>query len=293
MKTFRQRLIHLHACPQVTRSLLNKWLKQDPDLTTLLKMTPEEISTIFRVPSTNSQIIYKHIHDTSIMKKLDTEEQLYGCVTIFDKDYPELLKIIPDPPLVLYTKGNAKLLQHPLPLSVVGTRTPSNYALPAMRQILTPLIKSNFCMISGMAMGIDQYVHRLAIQYGGTTIAVIGSGFDHIYPRNNLALYKHMCDSQLIISEHPPDRPPRKYHFPERNRIISGLSEATLVIEARLRSGSLITVDQALEQGREVFAMPGPIGSKTSEGCHYMIREGATLIQGYQDIIHAYAEKLK
>ncbi|UOR12736.1 DNA-processing protein DprA [Halobacillus amylolyticus] len=293
MNTFKQRLIHLHACPQVSRSLLNKWLKLDPDLATLLKITPEKISTTFRLPSENSLVIYKYLHGTSIMKKLDTDEQGYECVTIFDTDYPELLKTIPDPPLVLYIKGNKKLLKHPLTLSVVGTRTPSNYALPAMRQILIPLIKSNFCMVSGMAMGIDQCVHRLAIQHGGTTIAVIGSGFDHIYPRNNLALYKHMGDTQLIISEYPPDRPPRKYHFPERNRIISGLSEATLVIEARLRSGSLITVDQALEQGREVFAMPGPIDSKTSEGCHYMIREGATLLQGYQDIIHAYAEKLK
>ncbi|WP_163530544.1 DNA-processing protein DprA [Halobacillus ihumii] len=291
MNTFRQRLIHLHDCPYVSRKLLRAWLKKDPSLSYLPNISPKEIAASLQLSHETARSIYNHIHDSTIMKKLDINEQIYNCVTYFDEAYPALLKIIPDPPLVLYTRGDMTLLHHPLTLSVVGTRTPSKYAFPAMEQILLPLIQSNFCIVSGMAVGVDQHAHRLALQHKGSTIAVMGSGFEHLYPRNNPALFTHLCERQLVISEYPPSRPPRKFHFPERNRIISGLSEATLVIEARLKSGSLITVDQALEQGREVLSLPGPIGSKTSEGCHAIIKEGARLIQSHQDVLSAYREK--
>ncbi|MFD2925511.1 DNA-processing protein DprA [Halobacillus naozhouensis] len=292
MNTFRQHLIRLHDCPYVTRKLLRTWLKEDPSLSDLLIISPKEIASILQITQEKARSIYIYLHDSTIMKKLDINEHKYKCVTYFDEEYPALLKIIPDPPLVLYTLGDIELLQHPLTLSVVGTRTPSKYAFPAMKQILLPLIQSNFCLVSGMAVGVDQHAHQLAVQHKGTTIAVMGSGFEQLYPRNNLPLFTHLCEHHLVISEYPPDRPPRKFHFPERNRIISGLSEATLVIEARLKSGSLITVDQALEQGREVLSLPGSIGSSTSEGCHAIIQEGARLVQSHQDVLSAYREKI-
>ncbi|WP_231572578.1 DNA-processing protein DprA [Halobacillus sp. BBL2006] len=225
------------------------------------------------------------------MKKLDTDLQNYHCITIFDEAYPSTLRTIPDPPLVLYAAGNVALLDRVLSLSVVGTRKPSSYAYPAMRKILLPLIDYGFTIVSGMAQGVDQYAHQLSVESGGATIAVLGSGFHHIYPTNNIALYQRMASEHLVLSEYPPDRSPKKFHFPERNRIISGLTRATFVIEARLKSGSLITVDQALEQGRDVYAMPGLPGNPTSEGCHKMINDGAKLVHNHQDILEDWVEK--
>lgn len=250
-----------------------------------------QLSDAAQIPLDRSKAILHHITDPNIMKKLDKFRKQFHYITCFDKNFPSSLTHIPDPPLVIYAKGNLQLLHHPLNLSVVGTRTPSQYAFPAMNKVLRPLIQADFHIISGMAMGIDQCAHQLAIKNSGQTIAVIGSGFQCLYPKNDLGLFKTIAENHLLISEYPPDRSARRYHFPERNRIISGLSEATLVIEARMKSGSLITVDQALEQGRDVYALPGPIGSKTSEGCHHIIKQGAYLVQSYQDILRGYCEK--
>ncbi|WLR46959.1 DNA-processing protein DprA [Halobacillus litoralis] len=227
------------------------------------------------------------------MKKLDIYDQKYTIVTVFDHTYPLYLKTIPDPPYVLYTKGDVSLLHTPLSISVVGTRKPSPYAFPAMKSVLVPLIQSGFTIVSGMAQGIDQLAHKLATEYNGKTIAVLGSGFQHIYPKNNPILYNTLAQEHLVVSEYPPDCAPKKYHFPERNRLIAGLTPSTFVIEARLKSGTLITVDQALEQGKDVYALPGPAGRITSEGCHKMINEGAKLVHTYHDILEDWLEKFE
>ncbi|MGI8315110.1 DNA-processing protein DprA [Halobacillus mangrovi] len=226
------------------------------------------------------------------MKKLDTDLQKIHCLTIFDNNYPSLLRSIPDPPLVLYAIGNLMLLEHPLSLSVVGTRKPSSYAYPSMKKILSPLIQQGFTIVSGMAKGVDQFAHHLALAYNGATIAILGSGFHHIYPTNDIALYQRLVSEHLVLSEYPPDRPPKKFHFPERNRIISGLTSGTFVVEARVKSGSLITVDQALEQGKDVYAMPGMPGNPMSEGCHKMINDGAKLVHSHHDILEDWEEKI-
>ncbi|WP_082234183.1 DNA-processing protein DprA [Halobacillus massiliensis] len=287
MLSKRDALLILSQNPFVTRPVIRKMMKEDL-LTHLFQLSPTDLSSALSIPYKRSQSILQLIKDDNIMKKLDKINKGNSTITFFDKQFPQSLRHIPDPPFVLYTKGNQNLLSHSLTLSVVGTRTPSDYAYSSMERLLPPLIKAHFLIVSGMASGVDQKAHQLALDYGGSTIAVLGSGFHFPYPKNNPSLYNRLAEHQLLISEYPPDRPPRKYHFPERNRIISGLTESTLVIEARMRSGSLITVDQALEQGRNVYAVPGPIGLPTSEGCHHIIQQGAQLVKDYQDILQDY-----
>lgn len=293
MENRRKRLLLLYDSPHMTRPLLKKILQIDTSLLYPFSITPHVFSQRLAIPYQRAKSIVEHIKDPNIMKKLDNFESDFSILTWFDKQFPMPLRSIPDPPLVLYIQGESTVLQSPLSISVVGTRNPSSYAFPSMRNVLIPLIRSGFTIVSGMAKGIDQYAHRLATEQQGKTIAILGSGFYHIYPRNDMALYDRMVREHLIISEYPPDRPPKKYHFPERNRIISGLTPSTFVIEARLRSGTLITVDQALEQGRDVYALPGPAGSITSEGCHKMINDGAKLVHTYHDIVEDWIEKFE
>ncbi|WP_226578734.1 DNA-processing protein DprA [Halobacillus litoralis] len=286
MDTRKQRLLCLHDTPYVTRPLLKKLLKLDPHLITPFSITPRQLSQMVPIPITRAEKIIRTVQDPNIMKKLDKYQQNYTLLTWFDPQYPASLRSIPDPPLVLYVQGNLDILNTSSSLSVIGTRNPSPYAYPAMRLVLTPLIQQGMTIVSGMAKGIDQYAHTLSLEYGGRTMAVLGSGFHHIYPRNNLSLYNQMAKDHIVISEYPPDRPPKRYYFPERNRIISGLTPSTFVIEARMKSGTMITVDQALEQGRSVYALPGPAGSLTSEGCHYLINEGAKLVHTHHDLMN-------
>ncbi|WP_342742121.1 DNA-processing protein DprA [Virgibacillus siamensis] len=206
-------------------------------------------------------------------------------ITLVDEDYPIVLKTIKDAPLVLYALGDTGLLNKFPLLSVIGTRNPSQDALSKMEKFVVPLVRKNWVIVSGMATGIDSMAHQQALKYNGHTIAVLGGGFHHIYPKHNILLFKQICESGLVLSEYPPDLPPQRYHFPERNRIISGLSFGTLVIEATERSGTLITVDQALDQGREVYAVPGNPLRLQSIGCHKMIQDGAKLVQEPEDIM--------
>ncbi|SDO84847.1 DNA processing protein [Halobacillus aidingensis] len=293
MKDRRTRLLLLHDSSHMTRPLLRKLLQNDPSLLHPFSCTPAQLSKDVSIPLSRAQSILRHITDPNIMKKLDKYDQKYTIITLFDHIYPENLKTIPDPPYVLYTEGDVSLFHSPLSISVIGTRRPSSYAFPAMKSVLIPLIQSGFTIVSGMAQGIDQLAHTLAAEYNGKTIAVLGSGFQHIYPKNNPLLYRSLTENHLVVSEYPPDCPPKKYHFPERNRLIAGLTPSTFVIEARLKSGTLITVDQALEQGKDVYALPGPAGRVTSEGCHKMINEGAKLVHTYHDILEDWLEKFE
>lgn len=210
---------------------------------------------------------------------------MYATITIVDENYPTVLKQIKDPPIVLYGLGNLSLLSHTPIISVIGTREPSKEARLKTEFIVKPLIESDWLIVSGMAKGIDSYAHHLALNHQGKTIAVLGGGFKHIYPKQNIDLFKKIVEHGLVLSEYPPHIPPARYHFPERNRIISGLSFGTLVIEAKEKSGTLITVDQALDQGREVYAVPGSPLVLQSKGCHQMIQDGAKLVIHAEDII--------
>ncbi|MFD1018169.1 DNA-processing protein DprA [Thalassobacillus hwangdonensis] len=265
-------------------------LTVDPSLNLFFTLSSKSLSETLQIPLKRATLIYHELHDETYRRLMETSMNKYSITAFLDADYPALLKCIPDPPLVLYLNGDPSLL-HTMPsISVIGTRRPSKDAFDTMNHLLPPLIKHGWVIVSGMAVGVDQFAHQLSMRYDGKTIAVIGSGFEHIYPKSNTTLYHRIADSHLVVSEYPPHVKAQRHHFPERNRIISGLTFGTLVIEAKARSGSLITVEQALEQGREVFAVPGSILNPQSEGCHQMIQDGAKLVRNTYDIIENYPE---
>lgn len=207
-------------------------------------------------------------------------------IDINSKFYPERLKNIDNPPKQLYCLGNIELLNYKNNIAIIGSRNYSDYGKKATKDFSEGLSKNEICIISGLAKGIDAFAHGGCLNVGGKTIAVLGSGIDVIYPKENEKLfYKIIENNGLIISEYPLGTKPEKQHFPARNRIISGLSDGILVIEARKNSGTNITVDFALEQGKDVFVIPGNIYSKTSDGTNFLIKEGAVPVTYYKDIL--------
>lgn len=206
-------------------------------------------------------------------------------IDLNSKYYPEKLKNINGKPRELYCLGNLELLNYKS-IAVIGSRNYSNYGKRAAMEFSYNLAKQNICIVSGMARGIDSFAHEATLKAKGKTIAVLGSGLDVIYPKESIKLYEDIIKNDgLIISEYLLGTPPRKQNFPARNRIISGLSDGVLVIEARKNSGTNITVDFALEQGKDVFVIPGDIYSKTSDGTNFLIKEGAIPVTDYKDIL--------
>ena len=198
--------------------------------------------------------------------------------------FPALLKQIPDPPMVLFCDGRISRSEQPC-FSIVGSRKATSYGKNTARHLARELTMRGFCIVSGMAAGIDTAAHRGALDAGGTTLAVMGAGLNHIYPSQNKGLFKEITGAGAALSEFSLNDPPRAGHFPVRNRIIAGMSCGTLVVEAAQKSGSLITARLAGEYNREVFAVPGSIGSFQSRGTHRLLRDGARLVENEQDII--------
>lgn len=285
LKSVRNRLIHLIHCRSMTRNRLRRVMKHDPTLESLFSLSATEIHHLYKFPLSAAKSIYEDLRNPSIRQQICDEISNFKIITIVDESYPPVLNTIKDAPLVLYAAGDTSLLELSPAISVIGTRKPSPEAIPKMRLIVKPLVKEGWVIVSGMARGIDSLSHRMALQNNGKTIAVLGGGFHHIYPKENLSLFRQLIEKGLVLSEYPPDRRPEKYHFPERNRIISGLGFGTLVIEAMERSGTLITVDQALDQGREVYAVPGSPAIRQTIGCHKLIQDGAKLVHHHKDIL--------
>ena len=204
-------------------------------------------------------------------------------ITLKDNLYPEALKNIPDPPVVLYCRG--KLERDAVCVAVVGSRRATVYGLEMTRRLSQELASHGVTVVSGMARGIDSKAHSGALESGGRTIAVLGCGVDVVYPSENLSLMNKICQSGAVISEYLPGTPPIPFNFPARNRIISGLTQGVVIVEANEKSGSLITADFALEQGREVFAIPGNINSMNSIGTNKLIKEGAKIVTNICDIL--------
>jgi DNA processing protein len=201
-----------------------------------------------------------------------------------EADFPPQLENIPQPPAVLFVVGDASLLLYPQ-VAIVGARGASAAGLAHARAFARALADAGFAITSGMADGIDGAAHTAALDAGAKTLAVIGTGADRVYPRKHHALARRIAAHGVLVSEFPPGTPARPDHFPRRNRIISGLALGTLVIEAGLRSGSLITARLAAEQGREVFALPGSIHNPLARGCHRLIRDGARLVEAAAEIV--------
>jgi len=209
----------------------------------------------------------------------------HALVTLTSPDYPLLLKQLPDAPFALFVKGNTQLLGASQ-LAVVGSRNPTPYGREIAESFGKHLTQCGLAITSGLAAGIDAASHRGAVAGSGQTIAVCGTGLDTVYPRSSEALAKEIVErGGALVSEFPPGTPPRKANFPQRNRIISGLSLGTLVVEAALHSGSLITARMAGEQGREIFAIPGSIHNPMAKGCHQLIRQGAKLVDSTEDVL--------
>lgn len=205
-------------------------------------------------------------------------------ITLADDEYPQRLLEIADPPAVLYAIGDLQWLNHPS-IAIVGSRNATPQGEKNAHSFAHEMCNQGLCIVSGMALGIDGAAHRGAIKSTGATIAVVGTGVDIVYPAKHRELAHQIAERGLIISEFPLGTPSKAQNFPRRNRIISGLSSGCLVVEANIKSGSLITARQAAEQGREVFAIPGSIHSPVSKGCHQLIKQGAKLVESAQDIL--------
>lgn len=219
-------------------------------------------------------------------KVLREEFKEFDSISIMDPEYPEELLWMHNPPVLLFYSGNIDLLKHPK-IAVVGSRSCSRTGIQSVEKIINEL-NNELIVVSGLAKGIDAAAHYAAIRNGGKTIGVIGTGLDVFYPRSNKQLQKYMGGSHLVLTEYGPSQGPQKHHFPERNRIIAGLSRAVIVAEARLRSGSLITCERAMEEGRDVFAIPGSILDGRSDGCHHLIQEGAKLVTSGKDVLDEF-----
>ena len=205
-------------------------------------------------------------------------------LTLGDPDYPRTLLESPDPPLLLYVQGDPKLLQRPS-IAVVGSRRPSAQGRDNAQDFARQFGAAGYVVVSGLALGVDGAAHEGALASGTPTVAVVGTGLDRVYPKRHLELARRIAVQGALVSEYLPGTPPLRENFPQRNRIIAGLCQGTLVVEAALQSGSLITARLANEAGREVFAIPGSIHAEQSRGCHALIRDGARLVESAAEVL--------
>ena len=274
----RDHLIALSLLPFLTPArirLLREWF--DP-LAEIGRAPSATIGGLLKIPPEQAVLVKNPLTDERVAALRDS------VVTLLDDDYPPRLREIVDPPLVLHCRGNRELLRRPA-IAIVGSRRASEYAVNAATHVASPLAAAGVVIVSGLAIGIDAAAHRAALEAGGATIAVLGTGIDIIYPRSHTRLFRRIAKEGLILTELAPGTPPFAGNFPIRNRIISGLTSGTVIVEATSRSGSLITARTAAEQNREVFAIPGSVFSAGSEGTHRLIQYGAKLVHEPQDIL--------
>lgn len=236
----------------------------------------------------------RKLHEVSIRDDLDWLEanDRHHVLTIDDPHYPRLLKETASAPLILFVNGDINVLNDPQ-LAIVGSRNPTQSGRDLAYDFAKHLATSGLCITSGLALGVDGFSHKGALDAGAPTIAVTATGLDRVYPARHRKLAHQIVEQGAIVSEFPIGTEPRAQHFPQRNRIISGLSVGVLVIEAAVKSGSLITARQASEQGREVFAIPGSIHNPLARGCHHLIRQGAKLVETAEHILEEIAESLE
>lgn len=242
----------------------------------------------FGMSQQKAELIVAGLQDQTLLEKelLEIEKQQADFITILCEEYPKLLKQISVPPAVLYYQGDVRLLAHEKMFACVGARKAHSYAKDCLESLVTPMIEGDWVIVSGGAAGADTYAHQAALDHGGKTIVVVGSGLCHQYPSRNKKLFEQVVQSGgLIVSAFAMQTMPEARCFPIRNRIVSGLSIGCLVLQAASKSGALITAHFALEQGREVFAVPGPVYDPLSAGCHELIQQGAKLVTKTEDIL--------
>lgn len=273
--------LHLLHAPRLGFSGVKQLLTVFGDASSIVSQRtfPEQL----KLPQATKDYLLK-ADDDQIQAELDwLAKPDNHILPLSDALYPAQLKEISDPPLVLFVKGSVDCLLLPQ-LAVVGSRNADNSGLQNTKLFCSQLVKQGLLITSGLAAGIDSAAHQAALQAGGKTIAVMGTGINSIYPKNNRQLAKDIVQSGAVVSEFPLNTPPKAHHFPRRNRIIAGLSLATLVVEAAERSGTLITARLAMEQNRPVMAIPGSIHNPRVKGCHALIKQGAKLVESAEDI---------
>jgi len=279
-----QHLLALHYVYPLTFNVYKKLIQSIESIDNLSTISPTKLANILQTSLKKSETIlqnYLKMLQVDLLSAYEAES--IKTVPYNDKYYPKSLFELVDPPTVLYAKGDVTLLTKERKIAIVGSRNATNYSSMALDFIIPPLVEQNFVIVSGLAKGADSLAHTSTIHYGGKTIGVLGNGFFHVYPRENRSLTEEMVKNHLLITEYPPYVGPKKWQFPMRNRIISGISEAIVVTEAALSSGTLITTDHALEHGKDIFVVPGPIHSELSKGTNQLLKEGAIPIwNGYQ-----------
>ena len=274
----------LRSVPLVGNVTFRRLIEHFGSPATALSASLEQLSGVKGLTAPAALSIKRYDHS----KAAETESEAFAksgahLVTLLDDRYPSLLKEIPDPPPYLYLKGTLPASR--TTIAVVGSRSASDYGISITSRLSRELAEQGVTIVSGLALGVDTAAHRAALQAKGATIGVLGCGIDLVYPSINRQLYREMEERGAIISEFPVGTPPDAPNFPRRNRIISGLSRGVLVVEAAEKSGSLITAGFALEQGREVFAVPGNITFRASRGTNSLIKQGAKLVESVSDII--------
>lgn len=288
MLSIREKIywIWLSRLPRIGTRTIENLLKKYKTLEEVYKLDIDELITNENIGNKLAQTIVSEEYRKNLDKYIEyMEKEKINIVTIEDNEYPQKLKMIDDYPMYLYTKGNIDLLNKKS-IAMVGTRNCTNYGRKVAVNLSKKLVDNNVVVISGLARGIDTFSHIGALRRESSTIAVLGCGIDKIYPKENEKLAKEIINKKgLIVSEYVIGSKIEKMNFPARNRIISGLSKGVVVIEAPQKSGALITVDFALEQGREVFAVPGNIDSIFSKGTNDLLKEGAKLVNNINDIL--------
>lgn len=266
--------------PRTIAKLQKRW----PDLQEMFQRSAQELESAGLPPLLAQTITGFDLNQVDADLNWQKEAQNHHLLTWDCKNYPALLKEITDPPVILYAKGQLSCLEQ-TKLAIVGSRNPSIIGSENAKQFAKELSKHKITIVSGLALGIDAQAHIGCLEAGGQTIAVLGTGIDCIYPRRHFKLAEQITQNGLLLSEFPLKSPPIAGHFPRRNRIISGLSLCTLVVEAAIKSGSLITARMALEQNRDVLAIPGSIHNPLARGCHYLLQQGAKLVTSVNDVL--------
>ncbi len=286
MLTDRERLILLNCVPDVGPVQVRRLLDAFGGIKALCAASEAQLRRVWGIGSVTALQLVSTCRTPGLAEEEIRLARRHGCeiVTQLDEGYPARLREIHDPPLVIYRKG-----RWPQPdeaaVAIVGSRRASLYGQQAAERLAYELALRGVTVISGLARGIDAAAHRGALRADGRTVAVLGSGMSRLYPPEHEALAAEVAERGAVLSEYPMGMAPLPHNFPRRNRVISGLSLGVVVVEAADRSGALITADMALEQGREVFAVPGPVDSVTSQGTHGLLKQGARLVTSVEDIM--------
>lgn len=290
--TSRDIFLHLSLIdtigPVVVRHLVQKLSLEG--LSALYRLTLQDFVHTFGLSELCATKLYNGLRDQALLEKEQSLIEKHGVqlISLYDDEYPSLLKEIYAPPTVLYVQGSVQVLSSN-GLAIVGSRMANLYGKKVITRLVPELVQHKLAIVSGGALGADTMAHEVTVNAGGITIVVLGSGLLELYPKSNLNLFKRVIASGgALVSSFPLTMQALPGNFPARNRVISGLSRGCLVVQAAKKSGAIITATYALDQGRDVFAIPGPIDDDLSIGCHQLIQQGATLVQSVDDILQEY-----